>query len=146
MDKPSDRAIAQAFWDAKENWDKNDGPYFLNLDYENLLDRAREIDAAAPEGAQGQDVKDLRDMAKHFAERALLCDPKWNPHQVSARYRDLCLRLAATPPQHQDAARDREDAARYRWLRKDPSMLLHLSNRDFDAAIDAARAAGGGGE
>lgn len=33
------------------------------------------------------------------------------------------------------------DAARYRWLRRDPSMLLHLRNSEFDAAIDRARGA-----
>ena len=31
------------------------------------------------------------------------------------------------------------DAERYRHVRRDPTMLLHLSNEDFDAAIDAAR-------
>jgi len=29
------------------------------------------------------------------------------------------------------------DALRYRYLRSDPAMLLHLSNKDFDTAIDA---------
>jgi len=33
---------------------------------------------------------------------------------------------------------DALDAARYRHVRKCPEMLLHLSNRDFDGAIDAA--------
>lgn len=33
----------------------------------------------------------------------------------------------------------RQDAERYRYVRACPHMLLHLSNRDFDAAIDAAR-------
>jgi len=32
-----------------------------------------------------------------------------------------------------------EDAERYRHVRAKPAMLLHLSNKDFDAAIDAAR-------
>jgi len=32
----------------------------------------------------------------------------------------------------------RKDAERYRHVRNNPAMLLHLSNRDFDAAIDAA--------
>ena len=32
----------------------------------------------------------------------------------------------------------RKDAARYRYVRAKPEMLLHLSNKDFDAAIDAA--------
>ena len=36
---------------------------------------------------------------------------------------------------------DALDAARYRHVRKCPEMLLHLSNRDFDGAIDAALAA-----
>jgi hypothetical protein len=32
-----------------------------------------------------------------------------------------------------------EDAERYRYVREKPAMLLHLSNLDFDAAINAAR-------
>ena len=32
-----------------------------------------------------------------------------------------------------------EDAERYRHVRKNPAMLLHLSNKDFDDAIDKAR-------
>ena len=43
---------------------------------------------------------------------------------------------AAIIKQAEDNARDAE---RYQHLRKDPSMLLHLSNKDFDAAIDAAK-------
>ncbi len=34
--------------------------------------------------------------------------------------------------------KDRRDAARYRWLRANPAMLLHLKNSEFDAAIDKA--------
>lgn len=30
-----------------------------------------------------------------------------------------------------------KDAERYRHVRKNPAMLLHLSNRDFDAAMSA---------
>lgn len=33
----------------------------------------------------------------------------------------------------------REDADRYRHVRANPAMLLHLSNKAFDDAIDAAR-------
>ena len=33
---------------------------------------------------------------------------------------------------------ERKDAERYRYVRTNPAMLLHLSNNDFDAAIDAA--------
>jgi len=32
------------------------------------------------------------------------------------------------------------DAIRYRYLRKNPTMLLHLKNSEFDSAIDAALA------
>lgn len=35
---------------------------------------------------------------------------------------------------------DLRDAGRYRHVRAKPHMLLHLSNKDFDAAIDAAMA------
>jgi hypothetical protein len=35
------------------------------------------------------------------------------------------------------------DAMRYRRVRKDPSMLLHLSNRDFDARVDELLKEGG---
>ena len=31
-----------------------------------------------------------------------------------------------------------QDAERYRYLRDKPHMLLHLRNKDFDQAIDAA--------
>lgn len=34
-----------------------------------------------------------------------------------------------------------KDAERYRHVRAKPEMLLHLSNKDFDAAIDAALSA-----
>jgi len=44
----------------------------------------------------------------------------------------------AHPSPDLQAGQDARDAARYRHLRKDPSMLLHLSNKEFDAAIDAA--------
>ncbi|MBP6774249.1 MAG: hypothetical protein KA154_14720, partial [Gemmatimonadaceae bacterium] len=33
----------------------------------------------------------------------------------------------------------REDADRYRHVRKNPAMLLHLSNKDFDDAVDKSR-------
>lgn len=42
------------------------------------------------------------------------------------------------PPEANELAAMMRDAARYRHVRKDPSMLLHLSNKDFDTAIDAA--------
>ena len=32
----------------------------------------------------------------------------------------------------------RKDAERYQHVRKNPAMLLHLSNKVFDEAIDAA--------
>ena len=47
---------------------------------------------------------------------------------------ELCRQL------ERELAAAQKDAERYRHVRKDPSMLLHLSNRDFDAAIDAAMA------
>lgn len=42
-----------------------------------------------------------------------------------------------------EVERLRADAERYRYVRAKPEMLLHLSNADFDAAIDAARAGAG---
>ena len=38
-----------------------------------------------------------------------------------------------------ELAECREDAERYRHVRTNPAMLLHLSNKAFDDAIDAAR-------
>ena len=40
------------------------------------------------------------------------------------------------------ALEDREDAERYRTVRANPAMLLHLKNSEFDAAIDARRSHG----
>lgn len=43
-------------------------------------------------------------------------------------------RIAELEAQLQAAQRDAE---RYRKVRADPSMLLHLKNSEFDAAVDA---------
>ena len=37
-----------------------------------------------------------------------------------------------------EVAEARKDARRYQHVRKNPAMLLHLSNKGFDEAIDAA--------
>jgi chromosome segregation ATPase len=50
------------------------------------------------------------------------------------------LRERAESAEARCAAMER-DAKRYRWVRARPEMLLHLSNKDFDAAIDTAIAA-----
>ena len=38
----------------------------------------------------------------------------------------------------EELAEARKDARRYQHVRKNPAMLLHLSNKGFDEAIDAA--------
>lgn len=48
------------------------------------------------------------------------------------------LRTAAEALQR-ESAQLRADAERYRKVRRNPAMLLHLTNSEFDAAIDAAR-------
>ena len=61
--------------------------------------------------------------------------------------RDVFINSGASPYRMAEAAitayleasGEARDAARYRHVRANPAMLLHLSNRDFDAAIDAAR-------
>ncbi|SDY08313.1 hypothetical protein [Lysobacter enzymogenes] len=101
----------------------------------------REIDASAPAGAQPMASVCLvtnRNLP-HFAAAEIQLYGGYEP-KVGDR-----LHLAP-----QDTARDREDAERYRWLRDefDPSVddeILWLSGDSFDAAIDAARGAGGGG-
>ncbi len=47
--------------------------------------------------------------------------------------------IAALESLRAELAECREDAERYRHVRTNPAMLLHLSNKAFDDAIDAAR-------
>ena len=56
------------------------------------------------------------------------------------------LRKFQFPPVDWDVRLAKKDAERYRYLRTNPAMLLHLSNFAFDAAIDAAMAAQEKGE
>ena len=59
----------------------------------------------------------------------------WIVKSLEARIDQLERELAAVT-----AERDAllKEAERYRWLRANPAMLLHLKNSEFDAAIDAA--------
>ena len=50
--------------------------------------------------------------------------------QAEAEYKALATRVETLE----------RDAIRYRYLRKNPTMLLHLKNSEFDSAIDAALA------
>ena len=52
---------------------------------------------------------------------------------AAQRVMSECDRLRA------ELAACREDADRYRHVRKNPAMLLHLSNKDFDDAVDKSR-------
>jgi hypothetical protein len=54
-------------------------------------------------------------------------------HGAIEYWHEEALRLRA------ELAECREDAERYRHVRTNPAMLLHLSNKAFDDAIDAAR-------
>lgn len=164
-ERPSDRAIAQAF-----EVELAKLPAGAQQNIRDAMARDESLSwemfragwlAAAPDGANGQDAKDLRNMAAHFDQRASLCDPKWKMHHVWSRYRDLCNRLNAAPPSQVD-----EDAARldfieskrfdvcplegggfdvYRYREGSNETILVASGATARAAIDAARAARGGG-
>jgi len=180
VSRPSDRAIAQAFWEMPLH-DKGAIGWAADVGT-----RAREIDAAAPEGAQeinydlrtsaglnnacakmqmkeGQGASDaLYELAvKHGAPGAVAAGFAHTVNNAMIALHEQALERTTTPPQPQDAARDREDAERYRWLRDkaisgtrhDPAVLKDgptdlcefMFGDELDAAIDAARGAGGGG-
>lgn len=149
------------------------------------------IDAAAPEGAQEKSWRGALSALLEHVDRETctheethrggaiwtICDScgrKWAddeggfiPHEDAPAVA-AARALLTTPPQPPEAAQDREDAERYRWLRHrtgaasfdggtfvfpGPSVLaadLKLCELNcaiaLDDAIDAARAAGGGGE
>lgn len=52
------------------------------------------------------------------------------------RTRQDCVEIAIEA--EREIERLRKDAERYRFVRANPAMLLHLKNSEFDAAIDAA--------
>ena len=58
------------------------------------------------------------------------------------RYQDALKLLEVTEKENAalraEVAEARTDARRYCHVRKNPAMLLHLSNKGFDEAIDAA--------
>lgn len=131
-----------------------------------------EIDAAVPEGAQGADYYYVEEGGSgwtiYWPDRPGYFYLFGHGDEAKIRAKSVCralnkehLRWLTTPPQPQDAARDREDAERYRWLREhfrfandslrelwfDQTLEPNDSSAqtDLDAAIDAARGAGGGG-
>lgn len=139
MNKPSDRAIVEPNDCACHPETCACAGYRLQLGDETLMTGskgacervAKLIDAAAPEGAQPV-AWACTDYDGHVGVGLTKEEAKRQAGESCNEY----FPLYTTPPQPQDAARDREDAARYRELRRDPSMLLHLSNKEFDDAID----------
>jgi hypothetical protein len=73
--------------------------------------------------------------AEYAEDVAALIRAKLNPEAVSSEI---------TPPPVEVGTIT--DAARYRYVRQHPEMLLHLSNKDFDAAIDKRRGSDDTGE
>ena len=57
---------------------------------------------------------------------------------LTDRIAELEAQLEAVAAQAVEIERLRKDAKRYRCVRSNPAMLLHLSNEEFDSAIDAA--------
>lgn len=152
-DKPSDRATALAFWKACDT---------INLDKKALVELlhrieldAREIDAAAPDGAQAVVA------CHHVRVPGLL--PTWVDGPISDddaamwRERGFFVGVAYTAPPSQDA----EDAARLDWLLGGTARKIYRTICDEwcaqdgvlgswygntpREAINAARAARGGG-
>ncbi len=170
MNRPSDRAIAQAFWET-DSLD-GDGSYRFE---EKVIARAREIDAAEPEGAQfvtgtveavGSDENGQPRILIHSTREALRDGPM-------LACRDVYVSTAPPSLGGEDKAL-REDAERYRWLRENcgysgsgphtgAQVIVYYADAGagrhgiaytgprqrvgivaLDAAIDAARAAEGG--
>lgn len=153
MTKPSDRAIAQAFFkvlaDPSVAWRAEPAQRFLDA----VASDAARLDAAAPEGAQfvtgtveavGSDENGQPRILIHTTREALRDGPM-------LACRDVYVSTAPPSLGGEDAAL-REDAERYRWLR-DCNLSAHAGLRQaieygsdqLDAAIDAARAAEGDG-
>lgn len=176
MAKPSDRALAQALYSYKNEHDVWVYPGDTREFLLELFKLAREIDAAAPEGAQPR----CPDCNAAVLFECVVCsagnypkpervqptmyqqihrhhkDAKWEECNKATydQYIAYHQKYGGAPPVralYTIQPQDTEDAARYRWLRDkfDPSVddeILWLSGENFDSAIDAARAAGGGGE
>lgn len=146
MNKPSDRAIVEPNDCACHPETCACAGYRLQLGDETLMTGskgacervAKLIDAAAPEGAQGAVAwRKVYGDGTTEAWRLMPVPPVvLEDANLRGWHRIEYAHPTITQPQPQDAARDREDAARYRELRRDPSMLLHLSNKEFDDAID----------
>lgn len=125
MTRPTDRAIAQSFWNAMI---AIPGCRPQSLDTEALLRDAREIDAAAPEGAQTV---------------AEVIDADWGPaFNLLATMPPIGAKLYTTPHQPTEAARDREDAERLEYMFRRYGWDRLPNPR---ALIDAARARAAGG-
>lgn len=108
---------------------------------------------AVPEGAEGEAVSDTPKL--YARRRPMELEPQYSAHMLAMTVenlrgkseiaeelavRDKCIvglerENAALRAELEGV---RKDAERYRHVRNNPAMLLHLSNRDFDAAIDAA--------
>ena len=72
----------------------------------------------------------------HEIKRELMSIAHWNYEKKEAFKAGLYAGVKIGE-QFAVSGTDALDAARYRCLRSDPSMLLHLKSSEFDAALDA---------
>lgn len=156
--RPSDRAIAMAFWE----YQNERGTWVYPTDTGEFLSRiltmAKEIDAAAPEGAQPIGYFDP-DVLAHLADGNI--DPVGVLRRKPNKTSNVPVYTTAHSLDAEDGAKDREDALRYRWLVEQTKMgsipgisgaYIEIFEKSFEgpdeitAEIDAARAAGGSKE
>lgn len=129
-DRPSDRAIAQAFWET-DSLD-GDGSYRFE---EKVIARAREIDAAAPKidpdkypstrPADQLPADVLIEVALQSAGRAALYDNATQHSRLQECRAELLRRLAAAPEGAQAVACHRtvtENGAKWAWIDGPPSL------------------------
>jgi hypothetical protein len=167
-DRPSDRAIAQAVL-AFEASGVNDLSCREVVAWIKLYASGK--DAAAPEGAQAVawQVRRADPFGKGFGWEFVTRDA-FELTKQSGRYYGFddgmacevrALYTAAPPLGGEDGAKDREDAARYRWLRSPDRApgacdlwvamgsfgtgIGQWNGKLLDDVVDAARAAGGEG-
>lgn len=140
---------------APEGFEPGCGCVFCDLHADHQGNPCTE--AAAPEGAQGVELwvspegLDRLTRESRSSRPTIACTRVWN---CEYRSEGATVRLYTTPPQPHDAARDREDAERYRWLCKKREVMLLTAffgngciNRtiaEVDAVIDTNRHQDGG--
>jgi Lar family restriction alleviation protein len=73
--------------------------------------------------------EEIRETLRRFQEQAI---------DSQGRIREIEFARAIESKVRQQDEEVRRDAERYKHVRAKPEMLLHLSNKDFDTAINAA--------